>query len=118
MSPFKMYFTKIDENNKSLYDFIIEDGKKFYFLKNNKKNIVRRYSDQFKIKETSYKSLYKKIKILEKHKDDIEKIDDLIDDWTFIIEKSIEILIDETNLTRNQIIKLFELEKHGFELDG
>lgn len=113
-----MYFTKIDKEDESLYDFVKIDGKKFYCLKKNNKQLPpRRYSDQFKKKKISHKSLYKKIRILNKHKNDIENIAQLIDDWRDIIEKSIEILVQEYKFPINYIVKTFDLEKYGFEND-
>lgn len=111
-----MYFLNIKDEDKDLYDTIEVDGKKFYYLKKSSQTKKRRYSDQFRISGFNYKDLYRKLRIMEKHKQDNKDLDVLIEKWKECIKKCIFILKEEFNVQAKDVFNAFNLEKYGFEL--
>ncbi|ELA48089.1 hypothetical protein VCUG_00327 [Vavraia culicis subsp. floridensis] len=114
-----MYFLNVKDNDKHLYNALQVDGITFYSRKNNRSNQKkqRRYSDQFRTNNLNYKDIYRKLKILEKHKDDNKDLDDLTTKWKECIDKCINILKDVFELPAKEVFKAFHLEKYGFVLE-
>lgn len=114
-----MYYLKIEEEKKHLYSTMMIDGKTFYYFKASKNSGLkkqRRYSDQFRTNHLNYKDIYRKLKILEKHKNDNSNLDDLTEKWKDCISRCIFSLKNEFEFPVTELFKIFKLKKYGFML--
>ncbi|ELQ76845.1 hypothetical protein THOM_0169 [Trachipleistophora hominis] len=114
-----MYFLNVENDERHLYNTLQVDGITFYYYKNSgiDQKKKRRYSDQFRTCHLNYKDIYRKLKILEKHKDDNRDLDTLTTKWKECIDKCITVLKNEFELPAKEIFKAFELKKYGFLLE-
>lgn len=142
-----MYRTSVNEEEKEKYGVIEVDGRKFFYLKGGmskkegnlsekknenesekKENLLKNSIAGFKnVKKASilrtkkplvsYRDLLRKVRILHRHRSDISSIEDLKSEWKECIDRCMDILSGEYGMEKNGIIKAFELQKFGYEIE-